>query len=105
MHLKDSSSGWDQLRLNVTDTIKGNITYPVKYATNLSFQTGLLPRELKIANVVHILKSGDERVFINYRPMSELTVFSKILERFMYNRLIDCINGNKLLYKYQFSER
>ena len=72
------------------------------YITNLSFQTGVFPRELKIANVVPILKAGDEMFFTNYRPVSVLPVFSKILERLMYNRLIEYINENKLLYKYQF---
>ena len=72
------------------------------YVSNLSFQTGVFPRELKIANVVPIFKSGDEMVFTNYRPVSVLPIFSKILERLMYNRLIDYINENKLLYKYQF---
>ena len=34
--------------------------------------------------------------------MSVLPVFSKILERLMYNRLIEYINENKLLYRFQF---
>ena len=72
------------------------------YITNLSFQTGVFPRELKITNIVPIFKAGDEMVFTNYRPVSVLPVFSKILERLMYNRLIEYINENKLLYKYQF---
>ena len=99
LHLKDSSSGWDELRPNVMKTIKRSILFPIMYVSNLSFQTGVFPRELKIANVVLIFKSGDEMVFTNYRPVS---VFSKILERLMNNRLIDYINENKLLYKYQF---
>ena len=41
-------------------------------------------------------------VFTNYRPVSVLPVFSKLLERLMYNRLIDYINENQILYKYQF---
>ena len=41
-------------------------------------------------------------VFSNYRPVSVLPVFSKLLERLMYNRLISFINENKLLYDYQF---
>ena len=102
MHLKDSSSGWDELRPNVMKTIKKSIIFPIMYITNLSFQTGVFPRELKIANVVPIFEAGDEMVFTNYRPMSVLPVFSKILERLMYNRLIEYINENKLLYKCQF---
>ena len=41
-------------------------------------------------------------VFSNYRPVSVLPVFSKLLERLVYNRLISHINENKLLYEYQF---
>ena len=102
MHLKDSSSGWDELRPNVMKIIKKSIIFPLLYITNLSFQTGVFPRELKITNIVPIFKAGDEMVYTNYRPVSVLPVFSKILERLMYNRLIQYINENKLLYKYQF---
>ena len=105
LHLKDSSSGWDELRPNVMTIIKRSILFPLMYVSNLSFQTGVFPRELRIANVVPNFKSGDEMVFTNYRAVSVLPIFSKILERLMYNRLIDSINENKLLYKYQFGFR
>ena len=41
-------------------------------------------------------------VFSNYRPVSVLPVFSKLLERLVYNRFISHLDGNKLLYEYQF---
>ena len=41
-------------------------------------------------------------VFSKYRPVSVLPVFSKLLERLVYDRLISHINDNKLLYEYQF---
>ena len=75
---------------------------PLTHICNLSFQKGVFPTELKIANVVPIYKSGDEMIFTNYRPVSVLPVFSKLLERLMYNRLIGFINANNLLYEYQF---
>ena len=75
---------------------------PLVHISNLSLSRGLFPNELKIANVVPIYKSGDEMEFSNYRPVSILPVFSKLIERLMYNRLIDYINENKLLYKFQF---
>ena len=56
---------------------------------------------MKIANVVPIFKANDEMIFSNYRPVSVLPVFSKLMERLIYNRLIHYINENKLLYKYQ----
>ena len=63
---------------------------------------GIFPDELKIANVVPIFKSGDVVVFSNYRPASVSPIFSKLLERLLYNHLIKFINENKLLYDYQF---
>ena len=44
-------------------------------------------------------------LFSNYRPISLLPLFSKVLERIMYNRLIEFINKYKILYKYQFGFR
>ena len=65
--------------------------------------TGIFPREIKIANVVPIFKSGDHMVFYTCRPVSVLPVLSKILERLiMYYRLILYINHNGLSYEYQF---
>ena len=62
-------------------TIKRSTFFTLLYVSNLFLQTGVFPRELKIANVVLIFKSGDEMLFTNHRPVSVLPIFSKILER------------------------
>ena len=51
---------------------------------------------MKIAQVIPLFKSGDNSLFINYRPVSVLPVFSKFLERIVFNRLLD------FLKKYDF---
>ena len=43
--------------------------------------------ELKIARVVPLFKAGDKSIFSNYRHISVLLSFSKILEKLVYNRL------------------
>ena len=43
--------------------------------------------------------------FSNYRPISLLSIVSKILERLMYNRILDFLNKHKILNKYQFGFR
>ena len=101
-NLKESSSGWDELKPQIMKFIKQNIKIPLTNISNLSFQTGVFPTELKISNVVPIFKSGDETIFTNYRPVSVLPVSSKIIERLTYDRLIESINENGLLYEYQF---
>lgn len=78
---------------------------PLLHLCNLSILNGVFPNELKIAKVIPIFKSGNVIDIANYRPVSVLPAFSKLFERIMYNRLIDFINKNNLLYKYQFGFR
>ena len=99
---KDSAAGWDDMRANDIKHIKEIVCIPLKYICDLSFSSGIFPHELKIANVVPIHKANDDMVFSNYRPVSVLPVFSKLLERLVYNRLIMFINNNSILYENQF---
>ena len=101
-NFNDSAAGWDEFEPKVFKSIKHSVKIPLAHISNLSFTSGIFPKELKIANIVPIFKADDEMVFTNYRPVSVLPVFSKLLERLMYNRLIDYINENQILYKYQF---
>ena len=101
-NFRNSSAGWDELKPNIMKNIRFCVKMPLIHICNISFQKGVFPTELKIANVVPIYKSGDEMIFTKYRPVSVLPVFSKLLERLMYNRLIEFINANDLLYEYQF---
>ena len=94
---KDSAAGWDDLKSSMVKHIIESIIDPLVHICNRSFVTGVFPSELKIANKVPIYKSGDEMVFSNYRPVSVLPVFSKLLERLVCNRLISHINDNELL--------
>ena len=38
----------------------------------------------------------------NYRPISVLPIFSKILERIMHKRLLGFLNANKTLFEHQY---
>ena len=50
-----------------------------------------------------IKKPGDTENVSNYRPTSVFRVFSKILERIMYNRLYKHLKSNNLLFDKQFA--
>jgi hypothetical protein len=67
-----------------------------------SIAQGSFPDSLKVAKITPIFKSGDHTNITNYRPISVLPVFSKILERIMYNRVYNYFVDNKLLYDNQF---
>ena len=101
-NFREGAAGWDELKPTVFKSVRNCISSPLSHICNLSFVTGIFPDELKIANVVSVFESGDEMVFSNYRPVSVLSFFSKVIERLMYNRLLKYINDNNLLYKCQF---
>ena len=51
------------------------------------FEKGLVPDKLKLAKVVLVFKGGNELLPNNYRPISLLNVFDKLLEKLMAVRL------------------
>jgi hypothetical protein len=72
---------------------------------NLTFLSGIIPDNLKIALVTPIFKSNEINQFKNYRPISVLSCFSKILEKLMYKRLMKFIEKNKILSQNQYGFR
>ena len=68
-------------------------------------QTGVVPQDFKIAKVLPLFKDGDPAVFNNYRPISILPCFSKILEKLVYTRVIKHLNSNNILYNHQYGFR
>ena len=56
---------------------------------------------MKVAKVIPIYKKANASVFSNYRPVSLLTCFSKILERLIFNRCLNFIETRDILnYKH-----
>ena len=71
----------------------------------VKISTGIVPEKLKIAKVVPIYKKDDADKFSNYRPLSLLPCFSKILERLVFNRCVEYIDVHEILNDKQFSFR
>ena len=65
---------------------------------NKSFQEGCFPKILKIAKVITVHKGDMTTDPGNYRPISLLGVFDKLLEKVMLNRLLQFQNKNDILY-------
>ena len=57
---------------------------------------------MKIARITPICKGGDNENVVNYRPISVLLCFFKILEIIMYSRLCLYLTEINLLYNKQF---
>ena len=99
------SPGYDNITNDILKHVADIISIPLTHIINLSFSSGVFPSEMKIAKVIPIFKSGDPKLFSNYRPISVLPAISKIIERLAYDRLNKFITKHKILYTNQYGFR
>ena len=69
---------------------------------NRCIKEGRFPNTLKLAKVIPIHKGDSVLTVSNYRPISLLPIFSKIMERLIYNQFMDFIEQNNILSELQF---
>src|SRR6266496_1964394 len=60
---------------------------------------------MNVAKVIPLFKKGDSTSPGNYRPISLLSFFSKLLEKIIFNRMYCFLSKNNSLYQYQFGFR
>ena len=72
---------------------------------NLVFETGIFPDLCKLAKVIPINKKDDALLCENYRPISLLSIFSKIFEKLIYGRMYKFLDVNNLIYNRRFGFR
>ena len=65
------------------------IIYPLLHFIYLSVATSIIHLEWKVERCHPIFSSGNGKTLYNYRPISVLPVFSKILEEIVHNQLYD----------------
>ena len=56
--------------------------------------------EWKMHKIIAVHKSGDKTSVKNYRPISLLCIVSKVLERLIYDKIINTVS--KCITQYQF---
>ncbi|KAJ8019698.1 RNA-directed DNA polymerase from mobile element jockey [Holothuria leucospilota] len=86
--LKSSAPGYDDISPKVVKCIPHLIRKPLCHIFNLSMPPGIVPPRMKVARVIPVFKSGDPLVISNYRPISILPCFSKILEKIIFTRML-----------------
>ena len=104
-----SPSGPDYISTKAVQAIFPSILGPITKLFNMSFEKGKFPRSLKTARVIALFKGGNKSDPSNYRPISLLSVFSKIFEKpmlFKYEkRLTRFLQSNEFLHSHQFGFR
>lgn len=100
-----SSAGWDEVPMSLLKKCGAWIAAPLAHIINHSFDTGVFPAKMKLAVVRPIFKKGDRHKCGNYRPLSLLTSFSKVIERIMHYFLTEHLRVNSVISNSQHGFR
>ena len=79
--LENKSTGPQSITIKLLKLIPDLILVPLCKIINHSFQTGVFPDALKLSEVIPIHKGGSIEELNNYRPISLLSIFDKIIEK------------------------
>ena len=74
---------------------------PVTFIINMSISEKTVPSDLKLAKVKPLYKKNSSLEVGNYRPVSILSIVSKILEKAVYTQFEAFLINNNLLYEFQ----
>jgi hypothetical protein len=100
-----SSYGYDEISLRILKISAPYILSPLTHIFKKVLCTGIFPERLKFFEVKPLFKKGSTTEFSNYRPISLLTTFSKIIEKNIYKRRYNYLLKCDILVKEQFGFR
>jgi hypothetical protein len=81
------------------------VSKPLSMIFNSSLANGMFPDIWKLARVTPIFKSGAKKDVNNYRPISVISIFSRILERIVHDQMFDFLLENNVITKNQSAFR
>ena len=93
------SKDHDDIDMCLVKKLIPHLVIPLEHIFNISLQTGVFPDGMKIARVIPLFKNGNANDFTNYRPISLLSQFSKILEKIFHNRMMSFIEEKTFCMK------
>ena len=101
----DVAVGYDNISARLLKDTKHTIADSLTKLVNISYEKSTFPNCLKKAIVRAIHKKDNTEDASNYRPLSILSVVSKIFERSATNQLIAYLERNQLLNETQHAYR
>ena len=83
--------------------IASDILSPVLcYFIDNAFRLGIFPQNCKKAKIIPLYKTGKPNNLTNYRPISILTCFSKLIEKLIHKRWSSLFDKHSILAKTQY---
>jgi len=84
--------------VDILKLLKTVLSKPLQIIVSTSFSS-------ELASIIPVFKKRSQTRLSNYRPISLLSVFHKLLEKLMYNRLINFLVNHQILFDKQFGLR
>ena len=84
---QNKACGPDNISARIILECREELVVPLTKICSMSVASGVFPERWKRANIVPIFKKGDKKSAENYRSVSLLPLFAKILEKVVYDQL------------------
>ncbi|XP_046666787.1 uncharacterized protein LOC124358532 [Homalodisca vitripennis] len=92
-----TSAGLDDFSSVMLKYCRYELLTPLLHVCNLSLGQGLFPSKMKTSKVVPLHKKGSRHKFENYRPISLVPTFSKLIKKIILARISVQLEANNLL--------
>ena len=93
----DKAHGCDEISVRVIKLSDAALVVPLKIIFANCLRCSLFPQIWKCANVLPVHKKNEKNLKENYRPISLLPIFGKILEKLIYDSLYSHLVSCELL--------
>ena len=97
----NKAHGWDGISVRMIKIYDVSLIVKLKLSFENCLHQRIFPEPWKQANVVSVHKKNEKNLKENYRPSSLLPIFSKILEKLIYDSLYSYLIKEMLLNPYQ----
>ena len=99
------SCGVDNVDSRVIKLVQQELVPVITHVVNLSIKYRSFPHQWKLAKIIPLHKKNELIYPKNYRPVSLLPVFSKILERAIFCQVVQFMEDNELLHPFHHGFR
>jgi len=97
MNFKSNAVGVDGISLKFVKIILSAITFVLEHVMNYCLQSGVFPSLWKRANVLPLPKTSNPLHCADFRPVSILCLFAKVLEKLAHDQMYDYVASRGLI--------
>lgn len=99
------SQGYDELPLQIIKENSADLSEAIAKVINETFETTIIPPEMKVSRITLAFKGGDSAKWENYRAINNMPIVDKIMSKIVNNQLTQHLDLHQILDPHQYSFR